>query len=151
MVVHFGVPEPDAPLARAMLGAIITLAGVMLLGFAILHQLRRHRVDPDAAIHGLVLLLVLVVAVFAGGYVLLERASPGQVAGLDTRLDSLYFTLSVLTSVGFGDVHASGQIARGVVAVQLVFDVVLVAAVAGTLAKRFRERPGPADVRSGDG
>jgi voltage-gated potassium channel len=59
---------------------------------------------------------------------------------LHTRTDALYFTLSTLTTIGFGDVHAVGQVARVLVIVQMIFDVVFVAAVAATLRGHLSSR-----------
>lgn len=42
-----------------------------------------------------------------------------------TRTDSLYFTVTVFTTVGFGDVTATSAIARGLVTVQMVLDLVV--------------------------
>jgi voltage-gated potassium channel len=64
----------------------------------------------------------------------------GQFVGLETKTDALYFALATLTTVGYGDVHASGQVARGVVAVQLVFNVVIVATGVSVLTRQFGAR-----------
>lgn len=61
-------------------------------------------------------------------------------ADLETRTDSLYFTLQVLTTVGLGDVHAVGQTARAMVTVQMAFDLVFVAAGGSLLASVVRSR-----------
>jgi voltage-gated potassium channel len=86
------------------------------------------------------MLLELVVVVFAVGYYVLDLSAPGQMADLHTRTDALYFTLSTLTTIGFGDVHAVGQLARVLVIIQMVFDVVFVTAVVATLRGRVRTR-----------
>jgi hypothetical protein len=78
-------------------------------------------------ITGLLMLLVFVVTAFSLAYYMLERSDSGQMVGLQTRLDSLYFTLTTLITVGYGDVHAQGQAARGVASVQMVFNAVFVA------------------------
>lgn len=148
--LHHGVPEPGDSTTGVIVGVLLTLVGVALLGYAITRQVRRHRTHPDAQVQELVLLLVLVVVVFAAGYYLLDRVRPGEVAGLDTRLDALYFTLSLLTTVGFGDVHAAGQAARVLVSVQLVFDVVFVAALGGAIVRWVREHPRDRDAATGD-
>ena len=41
-----------------------------------------------------------------------------QIPGLETRLDSIYFTVTTLSTVGFGDIAAHSQGARAVVTVQ---------------------------------
>jgi hypothetical protein len=46
--------------------------------------------------------------------------------------------MSTVLTIGYGDVHAHGQLARGVVLVQMVFDVVVLAAGATTLTARVK-------------
>jgi len=142
LVIYYAVPTGNLGVSgRTVLSVLLTLVGVGALGWAITAQvLRQLAMDSDASLQSLVMLLELVVVVFAAGFYLLELSSPGQIAGLDTRTDSLYFTLSTLTTVGFGDVHAVGQVGRVLVIVQMVFNVVFVAAVAATLRVRFRSR-----------
>jgi voltage-gated potassium channel len=141
-LVFYTVPlGPLDSLGRTALSVGLTLLGVIFLGWAITTQLRRQvAADPDAGLQGLVMLLELVAVVFALGFYLLEVTTPGQVDGLQTRTDALYFTLSTITTIGFGDVHAVGQLARVMVIVQMVFDVVFVAAVVAVLSGRLRAR-----------
>jgi voltage-gated potassium channel len=80
----------------------------------------------------------LVVAVFASGYLLLARSADGQLVGVHTKTDALYFTISTLATVGFGDVHPSGQLARSLVTIQIVFDLVFVAALVAALTGGVR-------------
>ena len=61
------------------------------------------------------MLIVLLVMAFSLTFFLLELASPGQIEELHTRTDALYFTLSTMATVGYGDVHAVGQAARALV------------------------------------
>ena len=42
-----------------------------------------------------------------------------------TRTDALYFTLTIFSTVGFGDIHATSQTARAVVMAQLVLNLIL--------------------------
>jgi hypothetical protein len=71
-------------------------------------------------------MLVLLVTGFAAIY--FTMATHGdQVAGLHTRLDAIYFTLTTLSTVGFGDIVATSQAARAVVSVQIVFNLTFVA------------------------
>jgi hypothetical protein len=70
---------------------------------------------------------------------LLDRADPTQIDELDTRVDSLYFTLSTLATVGFGDISADGQLARTIVTVQIVFNLVFVAGLVSVLSGRIEQ------------
>jgi hypothetical protein len=73
------------------------------------------------------------VALFATAYYALAVNAPGELVGISTKTDSLYFTASVLTTVGFGDIHALGRLARVLVTVQMGFDVVFVGAAGAAL------------------
>ena len=145
LLVFYAVPLTALEASgRTGVSVALTLAGVASLGWAITGQVTRQLApDSQTSLQSLVMLLELVVIVFALGYYVLEVMSPGQVAGLDTRTDALYFTLSTLATVGFGDVHAAGQVARALVIVQIVFDVIFVAAIAATVSGRFRSRIRP--------
>ena len=86
-----------------------------------------------------VVLFVLTV-VFSFVYYLLADKDPEQFVGLVTRLDALYFATTTTATVGFGDVHAEGQFARGVVTAHMVFNIVFIAAVVNLAKERMTER-----------
>ena len=78
--------------------------------------------------------------VFAFAYYFRAEAPAGEFAGLATRTDALYFTVTTMVTVGFGDVHARGQLARGLVTAHMIFDVVFVSAFVSVLTARVRRR-----------
>ncbi|WP_194893479.1 potassium channel family protein [Catenulispora pinisilvae] len=86
---------------------------------------------------GILLLSWAAVLVFAASYWAMA-ARHNQFVGLQTRLDALYFTGVTMATVGYGDIHPSGQLARGVVLVQLVYTFAFL--VGGIAALRTRTR-----------
>ena len=150
LVIYYTVPvSTNESSGRVALSILLTLAGVGALAWAILEQVRRQLRSRSEDIRTLLMLLPLAAVVFALGFFLLELHSPGQIPGLSTRTDALYFTLSTLTTVGFGDITAQGQIARCVVMIQLVFNAVFVGAAASTVVGTIRNRA-PASGADGD-
>lgn len=104
--------------------------GLVALGALFTRQVQTFGRDGDSRRRNGQLLLVGVVltaVLFALCYYSIARSSPGSFAGLGTKTDGLYFSLTVLVTVGFGDVHAVSQVARAVVCVQMVFDVAFIA------------------------
>ena len=70
----------------------------------------------------------------------MDTAEPGEFSTLKTRIDALYFSLTVATTTGFGDVSAQGQLARVLVSAQLVFNIVILATAAPLLMRTIRSR-----------
>jgi hypothetical protein len=138
LLVYFLVPVEDHLHPDNLVRAAMAVVSLGLLGAGMARLLRVHAEDEERHVEGLVLGIVVVVVFFAFAYYLLARHDPHQVAGLHTRIDALYFTMSTLSTIGFGDVHASGQAARVLVMAQVVFDLVFVAAAAGLVAARVR-------------
>jgi len=143
LVAYYAWPV-HAEGAGLVAGVLVTLTAVALLGWAIAGQVRRHLVQGEnLGLPALVTLLLVVIVVFAFGYYRLEVVDPGQMAGLETKTDALYFTMQMLTTVGLGDVYAVGQLARQLALVQMAFDLVFVAAAGSMLVGAVRERLRP--------
>src|SRR6476646_6661197 len=100
--------------------------GLALLIWWIIRELMKQLAagSNGVKIRSLITLLYPVVALFALAYYLIQRNDPTQFDGLVTRTDSLYFTVITLGTVGYGDVHALGQLARVVTMIQVAFDLV---------------------------
>jgi hypothetical protein len=96
--------------------------------------------EEEVRVEALVLAVVVGTAVFALTDLVVARAGSGQFVGLETKTDALYFALTTLTTVGFGDVHATGQLARGLMIIQLLFNVIVLAAAADTVIQASRHR-----------
>jgi hypothetical protein len=145
--VYFAVPVPGR--MKEFWWAVLFGIGTAVLGLLIVVAIRRLlRAGEGARIRALVLLLVLAVLWFSW----CDRSVavlPGQFADMNTKTDALYFTVSTLSTVGFGDVHATGQLARAAVTVQIVFNLVFIGLAVGTLSGFVRTRatrrlqPGP--------
>lgn len=140
LVVYFAAPVHLAVDEGTAARIAMTVVALALLALWVMWQLRRQVDDEDRRIDGLLTVILIVVVVFSLAFYILEHSKPGEVAGLETRLDSLYFTVSTLLTIGYGDVHAAGQTARALVLVQVVFNVVFVATAAGLLSTRVRTR-----------
>lgn len=144
LVAYFAFPAEwtdQYPLtfALSLLGTVGSLALVGTIMVKELSYVRQGLAGRGA--RALSILLVFLVVGSSLAFFLVDQARPREVIGLETRIDALYFTLSTMTTVGFGDVHAEGQIARTMVCVLIVFNVVVVASLIRFFA--VPSRPGP--------
>ena len=70
------------------------------------------------------------VVVFATTYYLMGQDSEGSFSQAMTRLDSLYFTMTTFSTVGFGDITPVSNPARILAIMQMVLDLALLGLVA---------------------
>ena len=131
LVAYYAFPvDFDRAPAFVIFNFVLTLAGLGLIGWTMVSELGHlRRGEASRSTPALAMLIVLLVMTFSLAFFLLELVSPGQIADLDTRTDALYFTLSTMATVGYGDVHAEGQAARALVSAVIAFDIVVVASL----------------------
>jgi len=85
----------------------------------------------------------LYLLLFASAHFLMQRAAAGNFTQPLTRTDALYFSVTVFTTVGFGDIAAKSETARVVLIVQMLADLALLGAGARVLlgaVRRGRQR-----------
>jgi voltage-gated potassium channel len=138
VVLYFAVPVDAGTAQRTVVRILISVLVLGALAYTVAVLIRLEFSADDRRIDGLVLAMAAGVLVFALGFYSIEMHDPGQIYGLHTKVDALYFAMTTALTVGYGDVHAHGQLARGVVLVQMVFDVVVLAAAATTLTSRLK-------------
>lgn len=140
VIVYFTVPltrEIGRSEVAQIVGSVLALA---LLGFLVVWEVRQQLIDQNRNIDRLALAMAVAVLGFAIGFYLMAESDPGQIDGLHTRLDSLYFTMTTLLTIGYGDIHAEGQSARALVLVQMVFNLAILATASATLTHQIRTR-----------
>lgn len=115
-----------------VVGAVVAvMALVVAVPLVVLRRRLGHSPRPMAdAVVSVALMLVALVVGFSSIYVAMANEDGQAIPGLDTRVDALYFTVTTLATVGFGDIYAASQSARLVVTIQMLFDLTVVAVAA---------------------
>jgi hypothetical protein len=80
------------------------------------------------------------VAVFAWIYLTLSWSAPEALGGSLTRTEALYFTVTVLSTVGFGDITPKTDVARVIVMIQMVLDFLVLGVVVRLIIDSARRR-----------
>ena len=136
------------PFDRSGTGGAVTwlVAGLVVFVGLVAFQVRAISASPFPglrAIEALASSVPLFLALFAATYFVMARLSPGSFTAPLTRTDALYFTVTVFSTVGFGDITAKTETARLVVTGQMIADLVIlglaIKAIVGAV-KRGRQR-----------
>jgi hypothetical protein len=138
------------------------VVGLLLFGAVIAWQVRAilgSDVPRLRAIEAVAVVLPLFLLLFASAYVVIAYNVPGSFTEALTRTDALYFTVTVFSTVGFGDIAPVTETARIVTMIQMILDLIAIGLIAkivlGAVQVAVRRRqqatPGDEQAPGGDG
>jgi voltage-gated potassium channel len=136
------------PLDKSSIGIVLVILTTGLVGLVglVIFQVRSiagSRFPALRAVEAFATSIPLFLLVFAGTYFILGRFYAGSFSEPLTRTDALYFTVTVFSTVGFGDITATAELTRVVVMGQMVLGIVVLglgARVVVDAVKRGRQR-----------
>ena len=132
--------------------AVRLLIGLLVFAGLMVWQVRAiigARYPGLRAAEALGVIIPLYLLLFASTYFVMERASAANFTQPLTRTDALYFSVTVFTTVGFGDIAAKSETARIALIVQMLADLALLGAGArvllGAVRRGQQRRTGSSD------
>ena len=120
-----GGPFDDAAAGRRTGATVVMLAGFAAVLRIQLRAFRRAR-SVWGQVEALLTVLYLLILVFAVTYDRIAAATTDEFTGIRNRTDALYFTVTVVSTVGFGDITAVGGVGRGLVTAQMLVNLVYI-------------------------
>ncbi|MGX7729140.1 potassium channel family protein [Rhodococcus sp. 2H158] len=127
LIAYFVLPLEDFD----DVSAVAVLAGGFLVVCAVcawqIRQVLRSPYPAVQAIEALLLTVAVYLVGYATAYHVLSYNVPESFDVPLSRIDALYFCVTVFATVGFGDIVATTQAARAVVTAQMVGNLVLLA------------------------
>lgn len=97
------------------------------------------------AVEALATSVPLFLLLFASSYVAMSAMSASNFDGRLTHTDGLYFTVTVFSTVGFGDITAKTETARLVVTMQMIADLLVIGVglrvIVGAVGRSREQRP----------
>lgn len=109
---------------------VFFILGGCIFVFIIGWQVRAIVVSPTPvlqAVEAIALLVPFVVFVSAGAYLIISATGPDAFSESLDKVDAVYLSATVLTTVGFGDIVPVTSISRIAVTLQMIVNLVLVA------------------------
>ena len=133
--------------------ATILVIGLVLLIGLVAYQVRsivRSRFPALRAVEALATSVPLFLLLFAGAYVVLSTISASSFGQRLTHTDALYFTVTVFSTVGFGDITAKTEAARLVVTAQMIADLLIIGlgirVILGAVTRSRQQQPAASDT-----
>jgi voltage-gated potassium channel len=125
-------------------GVRVALSLALVIGVVIwqVRAVTNAEFPQTRAVQALVFVSLMVIVVFASGYLALSQQQPPAFNEPLRHTSALYFTLSTLTTIGFGDITADRDGSRSIVMVQMVADVAVLGAAIRLIVGRARSRIG---------
>jgi hypothetical protein len=134
------------------IGLVAVVALVLLFAGAVL-ELRAVKVAEFPtlrAVQSLTVSLVVVLLSFAGVYMILSNNDSGAFDEVLDHTGAVYFSLTTLTTIGYGDIVPLSHAARNVVMLQMVIDVLIIGVYVKLVTTTVRERLAAAPASSVD-
>ena len=114
-------------------GVALLVGGLILVAAVVAWQVRAIQNSPFPRLRGFQTLISgipLLLVVFAAVYYLTGQAQPDSFTQPMDKIDAMYFTVTVFSTVGFGDITAKSDLARTLVTVQMLVNLVVIGLVA---------------------
>lgn len=125
IAVYALLPVHDTSTASSI---IVLILGLAILAVLVVLRIRQISQDTRPRLRSaevLALVVPLFVVVFAWAYLLLSASDPSAFSQPLNRVGAIYFTVVIISTVGFGDISAQSDIARILVTVQIVLTFTL--------------------------
>lgn len=129
LLAYFMAPlDSRSSVAVRVVSILVGLAVFAAIFVRQVRQIRRAKHPMLRAIEAAALVATLFVVVMASIHFGLARATPSSYSEVLDRMDALYFTVTTLATVGFGDITPTSVVTRAVTTVQMVLGVILLGA-----------------------
>ena len=145
VTIYYVLPLDHSPTPDGVTTLVIGLAVLTGLVVFQVRSILRSRFPGLRAVEALATSVPLFLLLFASAYVVMARISASNFGEPLTHTDALYFTVTVFSTVGFGDIAAKTEAARLVVTVQMITDLLVlglgIRVVLGAVTRSRQQRP----------
>ena len=138
VVLYYMLPVGGALSASA---TVVLALGLLVFAIAIGWQLRaimRAKYPGLRAIEALGVAIPLFLIVFASAYLLMADSHAGAFTEPLDKTDALYFTITVFSTVGFGDIAPRTTVTRAVTMVQMLGDLLVLGLIVRAMVGAVR-------------
>ncbi len=132
--IFYVIPFNDLTSLQALLRLVAGIAAFAVVLVWQLRQVARATFPVLRAVDALAVTIPLFLVAFAAVYLSLSLGSPGHFSEPLDHTGALYLAITVFSTVGFGDITPESDLARIVVSIQMLLDLVVIGVVVRLLA-----------------
>ena len=136
--------QPDSSVVSAVTwAALLALVAVIVVFMHQARRINRSTYPLLAGAESLIILLAIVLVGLAFVYFVMSSSAPDTFSEPLNRTGALYFAITVLSTVGFGDITPKSDPSRWLVSLQMLIDIGLIAGALRLvfgMARRAEER-----------
>jgi hypothetical protein len=138
VAAYYLIPMDQPYSATTVVALVLGLLAVAALLVWQMRSVSRSPYPRLRAVEALATAFPLLILLFATSYFLLARSQPGSFTESLSRTDAVYFTVTVFSTVGFGDIAPRTEAARSTVVLQMLADVLLIGVIAHVMVEAVR-------------
>lgn len=149
VALYYALPLDGASTPAAITMLLVGLAGFTALVTVQVWLIMRSPFPGLRAVESLATSIPFFLLLFAATYVVLAELSAANFGAHLSHTDGLYFTVTVFSTVGFGDITAKSETARLVVTGQMLADLIiygLLLKVVSSAVRRRRQQIPPREI-----
>jgi hypothetical protein len=136
---------------------LVLAAGLLVIAALLWWHVRSILRSPHPVLRAVTALATTVpvfLTLFAGTYFVMSTIAPAQFSEPLSRLDAVYYTVTIFATVGFGDITPVSAPARATATLQMVGDIILVGLVVqvivGAMRKGLQRKEGEATAEAAE-
>ena len=126
LAAYFWLPLPSRSDTFTILLLVVGLAALVVVVAWHVRAIATSDYPRMRAVEALSLAAPMYLVLFAATYFLLARASETSFSELLSRAGALYFSVTVFSTTGFGDISARSDVARLLVTVQMIGNMIFI-------------------------
>ena len=140
VVLYYLMPIGDPSKVGVALRVMVSGALIVTVVWWEIRAVARSALPMVRAIQALAVCVSVIVVAFAAAYLVLSHDDPAAFNERLGKTSSLYFTVTTLATVGYGDIHARTDTARVTVMVQMIANVAVLGASVRLILATARRR-----------
>jgi voltage-gated potassium channel len=145
LLLYAVLPIETVAAARAV--GVLAVVGLLVVAWVFVRQVQRISQSSRpavAAVEALALVFGLFLTLFASLYLSTDLANPGAFSQPIDKLAGIYFSVTIMATVGFGDIAPLSATARTLVTLQMVLDMILIGTAVKILLETAKRAAGNA-------